>query len=214
MAVCTLLICLSFLLCPQSLECNELSMTEKENKNTLFLLLEQNFLFSSGALTKLCLYIPAHKTEDSFHSIRSETDLSEKIMLIQRQKREIESLKHDVYVRNLLIFLILPGSLLGYFFMERRHYRQKLKYLEQITRFRISNIRNRISPHFMLNILNQEISRADKETKNHLLTFAHLLRRCLGMEEQINIKLGDEIDFVKDYIELEKQKFGEDFTIK
>lgn len=86
-----------------------------------------------------------------------------------------------------------------------------MRYIGQITSLRIGNIRNRISPHFMFNVLNNEMQNLDEEKKNRLYTLAHLLRKSLEMADQLSILLSNEIDFAKAYIELSKQRVGKNF---
>ena len=88
-----------------------------------------------------------------------------------------------------------------------------MKFIEQISNLRIGNIRNRISPHFMFNVLNNEMQGVDEEKKQRLFTLIHLLRKSLEMTEETSIMLVDEIDFAKAYIELNKQKVGDNLTV-
>ena len=68
----------------------------------------------------------------------------------------------------------------------------------------MENIRNRLSPHFMLNLLNQEIQTVEQENqRDKLYLFARLLRRNLEISEQNRITLTEELDFVDSYIQLE-----------
>lgn len=86
--------------------------------------------------------------------------------------------------------------------------------MEQVTDLRMTNIRNRISPHFMFNVLNNEMNNLNEEKKKRLFALIHLLRKSLDMTEHVHIKLIDEIDFAKAYIELEKDRLGKDFIIE
>ena len=53
----------------------------------------------------------------------------------------------------------------------------------------------------------------DEEKKQRLFTLIHLLRKSLEMTEETSIMLVDEIDFAKAYIELNKQKVGDNLTV-
>ncbi|WP_321333503.1 histidine kinase [uncultured Bacteroides sp.] len=144
---------------------------------------------------------------------KQDSTLIKKDLFIQRQSAEVKTFKLSTYIWILISVLIVSGTFFGYYIIKKKNNIQRMKYMEQITKLRISNIRNRISPHFMFNVLNNEMQGLDEEKKERLYTLAHLLRISLEMAEQISIKLSDEIDFVKAYIELSKQKVGDNFTM-
>lgn len=93
--------------------------------------------------------------------------------------------------------------------------KEKIKQQEQLNRMsliRLQNIRNRISPHFMFNALNQQIIKdEDKEQTNTILQLTSLLRKSLEMTDNIAIPLTDEIEFVKNYLQIEGKRMGNDF---
>lgn len=90
-----------------------------------------------------------------------------------------------------------------YFNLRRRHKQQRQKYINKIVQYRISNIKNRISPHLLFNVLNHEMDGLDEEKKKHFYVLVGLLRHSLEMAEKESISLSDEIEFSKSYIELE-----------
>ena len=144
---------------------------------------------------------------------RQDTLVLSKEIYINHQKSEVQSLKLSIYFWILVSASGLFMSLAIYFLIKKRHSQQRIAYLEQITQFRMTNIRNRISPHFLFNVLNNEIQDMDQEKKEHLFTLVHLLRKSLEFAEQISIPLSDEIEFSKAFIELEKYKLGDNYSI-
>lgn len=72
--------------------------------------------------------------------------------------------------------------------------------------FATENIRNRISPHFIFNVLNREISSLkDRESNHRLYELVKLIRYNLELTESLAVTLAEELDFVKTYIGLEEQ---------
>lgn len=68
------------------------------------------------------------------------------------------------------------------------------------------HIRNRISPHFIFNVLNREISSLkDRESNHRLYELVKLIRYNLELTESLAVTLAEELDFVKTYIGLEEQ---------
>ena len=77
---------------------------------------------------------------------------------------------------------------------------------------RLENIRNRLSPHFIFNVLNQEmLSRKQETEQKELASLVKLMRRNLELAEQLCVTLEEELDFVKTYIDLERRSLGDNF---
>lgn len=77
----------------------------------------------------------------------------------------------------------------------------------------LSALRNQMNPHFIFNSLNtiqNFIFKKDVTKANHLLSkFSSLIRRSLSYSRLESIVLQDEINFLKDYVNLEKVRFPE-----
>lgn len=84
-----------------------------------------------------------------------------------------------------------------------------------ITSLRLKNIRNRISPHFIFNVLNREVNlhRKEEDSEN-LLELTKLLRRNLELTDKMAVSLADELDFVRTYVRLESKSLGEEFEFQ
>lgn len=144
---------------------------------------------------------------------KQDSTLMKKDLLIQKKSAEAQTFKLSTYLWILISLVGLISAIFGYYTIKRKHNMQRMKFIEQISNLRIGNIRNRISPHFMFNALNNEMQGVDEEKKQRLFTLIHLLRKSLEMTEETSIMLVDEIDFAKAYIELNKQKVGDNLTV-
>ena len=80
-----------------------------------------------------------------------------------------------------------------------------------VSTLRLENIRNRLSPHFIFNMLNREMVERNVEEKQELSSLVKLMRRNLELAEQLCVTLAEELDFVKTYINLERRSLGPDF---
>lgn len=145
---------------------------------------------------------------------RQDTTLIKKGMLIQQQKSEMKTLRLGYYVWILLFILLGTATFYFYFDMKRRHKLQREKYINQIIQYRISNIRNRISPHLLFNVLNHEMKGLDEERKKHFYTLANLLRESLVMAEKSYVSLAEEIKFTQTYVDLERFRMDNSFNIR
>ena len=79
----------------------------------------------------------------------------------------------------------------------------------------LSALRNQMNPHFVYNALNSIqnfIFKKDFEKANYyLVKFSRLMRSSLNFSRLDLITLKEEIDFLNDYIELEKMRFPDKF---
>lgn len=186
-----------------------LSLKEKDYKKAYKYLLKNSLLNDS-----LRNDITQKRIADLDMRYKQDSTLMKKDLHIQKQNAEVKTFKLSTYIWILISILGLLGTIFGYYVVKRRNNIQRMRYIGQITSLRISNIRNRISPHFMFNVLNNEMQDLDEEKKIRLYTLVHLLRKSLEMADQESIPLNDEIDFAKAYIELSKQRVGENFVNK
>ena len=75
-----------------------------------------------------------------------------------------------------------------------------------IASLRLENIRNRISPHFVFNVINREVVNTSNDIeKDNLLKLSKLIRQNLELTQSMFITISDELDFVRTYISLQKQ---------
>lgn len=95
---------------------------------------------------------------------------------------------------------------------EKQH--QELR--NSVLEMEIDHLRAQLSPHFTFNILNnlQFLIRKDQEAALELLSkYSKILRYYVYESQNKWIKLDDEIAFLKDYFQLEKDRSGEDLQI-
>ena len=146
-----------------------------------------------------------------------ENRLMQNEILLRQQENKVLRLNQWLYV---VIFgtLAMSAFLWGFFLYKRRKEEKKLWSMQtSINSLRLDNVRNRISPHFIFNVLNHEMNRLKNEKdKENLLILIHLLRRQLELVDQISISLADEMDFVRNFLKLERTfiEGGVDLIIK
>ena len=139
--------------------------------------------------------------------------LIKKDAVIREQKSEVGNLRLNRFLWILACFLTLIVAVFIFLYMRRQRDLQWMKHFDQITKLRMQNIRNRISPHFIFNILNNEISFIEETKRSDLFVLVKLLRRSLEMTEQLSVSLSQELEFVDAYIQLERKSLGEDFRL-
>jgi tetratricopeptide (TPR) repeat protein/two-component sensor histidine kinase len=144
-----------------------------------------------------------------------DTTLIKQKMLIYDQASKMKNMRLTNYIWILIAVILLVTSVSVYLYVKKKHDLEWVKHLNQITRLRMESIRNRISPHFVFNILNREIStEEDNEKHKQLSGLVKLLRQSLEMTEHLSISLAQELEFVKDYLKLEQTSLGADFQLE
>lgn len=146
---------------------------------------------------------------------RQDTIVMRKELVIEKQKGEMEVLKLTTYIWALIGIVSVIVAGLVYWYMKKKRMFLQERHINQISRFRMENIRNRLSPHFTFNVLNREISRFrdGKTLCGDLTELVKLLRKSLELTEKLSISLYDELEFVKTYIHLEQGRLGSDFSM-
>lgn len=97
-----------------------------------------------------------------------------------------------------------------------RNIRKKNRIKSELIHSQLTAIRSQMNPHFLYNTLNSIqdlILKADiKKTNYYLTKFSSLMRNILEFSEEEKIVLFEEVEMLKNYLELEKLRFGDDFT--
>lgn len=81
----------------------------------------------------------------------------------------------------------------------------------------LSFLRSQISPHFIFNVLNSIvylIRSKSAQAEPVTLRLSELMRYMLYESADAQIPLGKELDYLKNYVELQKIRFGEDVEIR
>jgi tetratricopeptide (TPR) repeat protein len=134
--------------------------------------------------------------------------------IINKQVSEIKTLHITMLLGILIAIAVLISSILAYVNFKRKRDLQQLKFVDANAKLRLQSIRNRISPHFIFNVLNREISsEEDKEKHKQMIELVKFLRRSLEITEQSSVTLAEEIDFVKNYLLMEQAGMGNDFHV-
>lgn len=132
-----------------------------------------------------------------------------------QQAAVVNSLSNTLIAFTLVMLIFLLIAVFINSHIKKQHDIRHLVAQNQLIRLKMENIRNRLSPHFLLNLLNQEIQTVEQENqRNKLYLFARLLRRNLEISEQSRITLTEELDFVDSYIQLEQSTLGGEFQYK
>lgn len=132
---------------------------------------------------------------------------------ITNQKNEIKTLQLEIALGVILI-LGLVVYFIEYKRRVKKNQQQEFKqHIYEISKLKMQNIREKISPHFLFNVLNNEINQHPESTSEHqrLIRLTRLLRKGLDLSNRFAIPLSEELDFVSNYVAL-LQDTGKQFT--
>lgn len=151
------------------------------------------------------------RTADLTLRYQQDSTLMAHRVLLQEQKNEVLVLRQTQFV----VFAVAVVSILTAVFLYQYSKKKRALLLARnhrtVSTLRLENIRNRLSPHFIFNVLNREMAERNVEEKQELSSLVKLMRRNLELAEQLCVTLAEELDFVKTYINLERRSLGPDF---
>lgn len=128
-------------------------------------------------------------------------------LAIEHKNAEIQSIK---FTSTLAISIAVTSILLlilWYLYLRKRRFKIQLRMMS----LKLDNVRNRISPHFMFNVLNNRIIKSDVKESNELTELAQLIRANLDMSSTLGVELQRELEFVQQYVRVESYLMGDDF---
>ncbi len=132
-------------------------------------------------------------------------------------KLEIEEKNVTVSRQNTLLIalaLFVVTTILILLYIISHMHRSRLQANLNILMLRLANTRQRISPHFIFNVLNAKIVSASKEDQDILVDMAKLIRLNLEVTGKEYVSLKEEFDFVLRYIEFQRILIGENFELQ
>jgi two-component system LytT family sensor kinase len=134
------------------------------------------------------------------------------------------SLLLSLELKTQLVVIGIGGPTLMYFlwtliyftFHYFQQYRQSLKYEALITETELNQLKSQLNPHFIFNALNGIRALVDEnpvKSKSAITRLSNILRNSLLLDKKKLISLEEELDIVKDYLELESIRYEERLRI-
>ena len=119
-----------------------------------------------------------------------------------------------IFVNVIILFMALSVIYLIWNYRKKR--KEKIMETErQISELQLKTIRSQMDPHFTFNALNSISSVIYKENKEkayrYFTKFSKLVRSSLEASDKISRTIEEEIEFTKNYLDLEKIRFGDQF---
>lgn len=133
-------------------------------------------------------------------------------VFIRQKENELLSLRQRQGFWISLSVLTLLTVLFAHLYNKKKHALFLARNRRTVSSLRLENIRNRLSPHFIFNVLNREMAGRTTEDRPELSALIKLMRRNLELAEQLCVTLTEELDFVETFLELEGRSMGSNFS--
>lgn len=144
---------------------------------------------------------------------KQDTTLMKQKIFIQQKENQVLALNQVLYAVIFVCTCLFILAVFTYIYNKKKRSLQQMKTQNMITALRMENIRNRVSPHFIFNILNREIGNYTNEQAGNMHGLVKLMRRNLELTEQLCVTIEEELDFVHTFINLERKALGDNFTL-
>ncbi len=154
----------------------------------------------------------AERKQVEINRLEKQRELQSKI--IDQQKSLTSRLVGIIGATLIVLILIVVVSVLYIKNKVRQKDIEYQKHLNEITRLKMQNLRNRMSPHLFFNILGLVSGDAGDpaKVKQRVGQVAMLLRMSLENAERTAIALSEELEMVKLYVELLRNRVPEPFS--
>ena len=151
------------------------------------------------------------RTADLTLRYQQDSTLMAHRVLLQEQKNKVLVLRQTQFVVFAVAVVSILTAVFLYLYSKKKRALLLARNHRTVSTLRLENIRNRLSPHFIFNVLNREMAERNVEEKQELSSLVKLMRCNLELAEQLCVTLAEELDFVKTYINLERRSLGPDF---
>jgi LytS/YehU family sensor histidine kinase len=155
----------------------------------------------------------AEKKQHEIERLQSKQNLNQET--IKRKEAETRRQKMFIYfIIAIFLLSVLSGIVIALYFRKRRDAVFQ-KQLANITKLRMQNARNIMSPHFFFNTLSSFSGLSDQHEifKDRLNNLSLLLRKAIENIDQTAIPLDEELSAVKAYIDLQRVNIPEPFKV-
>ena len=127
-------------------------------------------------------------------------------LILEHKNAEIQRVKFTSTLAISAALTLAFMLIMWYLYLRKRRFKVQLR----IMNLKLDNVRNRISPHFVFNVLNNKIVHSEQQEAHELQELTRLIRANLDISCQLAVTLGEELDFVNQYVKVEQQLLSDD----
>lgn len=146
---------------------------------------------------------------------KQDSTLMQKELFIKEKDNEVLRLHQWLFILVIFFIIVIAAVVIAIVYRKRKQDRKMWNMQTAISSLKLQNVRNRISPHFVFNVLNREMATyTDDADKSNLNNLVKLIRKNLELTESVSVSLESELDFVRTYISIEEKTMGDDFCFR
>lgn len=120
---------------------------------------------------------------------------------MQEKDADVHKAQWKILISVLLAVVMALTMLFTFTYSRKRRLQMQM----ELMNLKLVNVRNRISPHFIFNVLNNHISKTGVRDIGELMTLAKLIRANLNISGKYFVTLKEELEFVRYYVSVEQQ---------
>ena len=191
------------------------SLNIKSKNNYNYALFPNNFI-QIGAMAEI-LFFAVALGRKTLVSSEENNQLQKQIILQLEEKKQLtESINKRLEdeINQKTAKIIAQAQVL----QAEKDKTTRLQFDQQLQEIRLYAIQTQLNPHFLFNCLNTikslVINQQNDKAAVYLSQFAKLMRSTLENSEKLKINLKESIEYLKNYVEMEKLRFKEDFDFE
>jgi len=116
------------------------------------------------------------------------------------------------------VFLLGTGMIRLLFYFQKKNIEKKWQTEKQLTELQFNAVKNQLNPHFLFNSLNSVALMINEGKNDEAYDFlslnARMIQRVMDDASQIIRSVQNEIQFTRDYLNIQKRRFKERFNFK
>lgn len=117
---------------------------------------------------------------------------------------------------SMLLVPLSAGVLMNTCICGARFFEENMKLKKTLLEYRLRMLQHQVTPHFMFNVLNHihTLMQTNVELASDLLIkYSEILRYQLYNDDKQNVTLEQDVQFLKDFIEIEKIRWSDKLTV-
>src|SRR5574344_318660 len=176
----------------------------------------------------LTYYMKIRHVDDSIRGEREKLATAETEMRYKQSSKELKlqlnlaksrgdlRTSNFIIIISMLVIIILIALIVISIIINRnRRNKALMREKNRITKLQMEELRNRVSPHFIFNVLNYELySRQNGEETNDIPMLVKLIRHGLEVSESLCVPLSKELEFIENYVTLQSKGIGDNFEFR
>lgn len=135
---------------------------------------------------------------------KNDTTIFNKNKKIELSEKKILKMRYVITISILAIILMMVLFALIYTLNKKKQEKRHNMMLATLNRFKVENIKSRISPHYIFNVINALMPglRNHQELQYPIRCMVRLLRNGLSAGNNTTVELAKEMEYVNDYVML------------